>query len=201
MVRARRRAVARATSRRALTLTPRCALQLPGAAALPPGAARAPRLPRIRSRLWRSDGGRRVADDAERTSTNDGVFSVPTKVVEHLVGGSDLHTLVAAGAWIYEDDLDALLAVCRDTPEAQGIADDLAYILLHLGDDVIDMRRVYVLRRPPFGPVELVARGTTTDEVLVITPLPMQGVRVAEHGIGLTHVPPRTYVDGKLVRR
>jgi len=142
-----------------------------------------------------------VADEAERMSTNDGVFSVPTKIVEHLVDGSDLDALVAADAWIYEDDLDALLAVCRDTPEAQRIADDLAYILLHLGDDVIDMRRVYVLRRPPLGPVELVARGTTTGEVLVISPHPMHGVRVAEHGIGLTHVPPRTYVDGKRVRR
>ena len=86
-------------------------------------------------------------------------------------------------------------------PDAQRIADDLAHILLHLGDDVIDMRRVYVLPRPPAGPLELVARGTTTDEVLVISPHPMHGVRVAEHGIGLSHVPPRTYVDGKLVRR
>jgi hypothetical protein len=141
-----------------------------------------------------------VAGDAERTSTNDGVFSVPARIVEHLVGGSDLDALIAADAWIYEDELDALLAVCRELPEAQQIADDLAYILLHLGDDVIDMRRVYVLRRMPIGPVELVARGTTTDEVLVITPHPMNGVRVAEHGIGLYHVPPRTYVDGKPVR-
>jgi hypothetical protein len=142
-----------------------------------------------------------VADDAERTSTNDGVFSVPTRIVEHLVGGSDLDALIAADAWIYEDELDALLAVCRELPEAQQIADDLAYILLHLGDDVIDMRRVYVLRRAPVGPVELVARGTTTDEVLVVTPHPLNGVRVAEHGIGLYHVPARTYVDGKPVRR
>ena len=142
-----------------------------------------------------------MADDAERTSTNDGVFSVPTRIVEHLVGGSDLDALVAADAWIYEDELDALLAVCREMPDAQRIADDLAHILLHLGDDVIDMRRVYVLPRPPSGPLELVARGTTTDEVLVVSPLPMHGVRVAEHGIGLSHVPPRTYLDGKLVRR
>jgi hypothetical protein len=152
----------------------------------------------MRPSVLRSPG---VADDAERTSTNDGVFSVPTRIVEHLVGGSDLDALIAADAWIYEDELDALLAVCRELPEAQQIADDLAYILLHLGDDVIDMRRVYVLRRAPVGPVELVARGTTTDEVLVITPHPMNGVRVAEHGIGLYHVPPRTYVDGKPVRR
>ncbi len=142
-----------------------------------------------------------MADDVERTSTNDGVFSVPTRIVEHLVGGSDLDALVAADAWIYEDELDALLAVCREMPDAQRIADDLAHILLHLGDDVIDMRRVYVLSRPPVGPLALVARGTTTDEVLVISPHPMHGVRVAEHGIGLSHVPPRTYVDGKLVRR
>ncbi len=142
-----------------------------------------------------------MADDVERTSTNDGVFSVPTRIVEHLVGGSDLDALVAADAWIYEDELDALLAVCREMPDAQRIADDLAHILLHLGDDVIDMRRVYVLARPPVGPLALVARGTTTDEVLVISPHPMHGVRVAEHGIGLSHVPPRTYVDGKLVRR
>jgi hypothetical protein len=142
-----------------------------------------------------------VADDAERTSTNDGVFSVPTRVVEHLVAGSDFDALLAADVWISEDDLDALLAVCREIPETQQIADDLAYILLHLGDDVIEMRRVFVVRRPGVDPVELVACGTTTTEVVVVTPHPLHGVLVAEHGFGLVHVPPRTYVDGKLVRR
>lgn len=143
-----------------------------------------------------------MADEAEpRSETSDGLFSVRTRILENIVSGSGFEALAADGAWIHEDELDALLAVCRDVLESQAIADELAYILLHLGDDVIQRRRVYVMRPSESGRVELVAQSATTDELLRIAPHPVHGVRVVERGMGALRTPPRTYVDGKLVRR
>ncbi len=141
-----------------------------------------------------------MSDEAERTtSTQDGVFWVRTKVLEHIVEGSDFDRVLADDAWLYEDELDPLLAVCREALESQAVADELAYILNHLGDDVIDGRRVYVARRPEIGRVELFARSATTDDVLVISPDPLGGVRVVERGIGAMRIPAQTYIDGKRI--
>jgi hypothetical protein len=142
-----------------------------------------------------------MSDELEpMTSTDDGVFHVRTAILEHLQAGSSYDELAAAGAWLREDELDALLAVCRDALDSPAIADELAYLLTHLGDDVIDGRRVYVVRTADTGGrVELIARSATTDEVLVITAHPLRGIRVAERGPGATRTPRRTYVYGKLV--
>ena len=134
------------------------------------------------------------------TSTNDGVFQVPTKILEHILDGSGYDELAAEGAWLGEDDLDPLLAVCRDALDSQAVADELAYVLVHLGDDVIEGRRVYVMRTGEFPQVELVAQSATTDDVLIVSPNPLGGVRVVERGVGAMRTPVRTYVDGKLVR-
>jgi hypothetical protein len=105
----------------------------------------------------------------------------------------------ADDAWLDEDGLVPLLAVCRDALESQAVADELAYVLNHLGDDVIRDRRVYVTRRPEIGRVELFARSATTDDVLIISPDPVDGVRVVERGVGAMRLPAQTYVDGKLL--
>jgi len=134
------------------------------------------------------------------TSTNDGLFRVPTKILEHILDGSGYDELAADDAWLWEDDLDALLAVCRDALDSQAVGDELAYVLIHLGDDVIQGRRVYVMRTAEAYQVELVAQSATTDDVLLISPYPLGGVRVVERGVGAMRTPARTYVDGKLVR-
>ena len=143
-----------------------------------------------------------LSDEVEPTTeTDDGVFAVRTKILEHILRGSAFEQLVADDAWIWEDELDALLAVCRDALASQAVADELAYILIHLGDDVIQWRRVYVVRPPGSGRVELVAQSATTDDFLIISRHPVQGVRVVERGIGALRIPPQTYLDGRLVRR
>ena len=139
-------------------------------------------------------------NDDPITTTDDGLFWVRTKVLEHIAAGSEFADVYADGAWLTEDGLVPLLAVCRDALESQAVADELAYILNHLGDDVIDGRRVYVTRRAEIGRIELVAQSATTDELLIISPDPIDGVRVVERGVGAMHIPPQTYVDGKLVR-
>jgi hypothetical protein len=135
------------------------------------------------------------------TRTDDGHFWVRTKILEHIVAGSQFADVHADDAWVYEDGLVALLAVCRDALESQAVADELAYVLHHLGDDVIDGRRVYVTRTREIGRVELVALSATTDDALIISPHPLQGVRVVERGVGAMRVPAQTYVDGRLVPR
>jgi hypothetical protein len=133
------------------------------------------------------------------TRTEDGLFWVRTKILEHIAAGSQFADVLADGAWLDEDGLVPLLAVLRDGSGSQAVADELAYILNHLGDDVIRGRRVFVTRTPEIGVVELVAQSATTDDVLVISPNPIGGVRVVERGVGAMRVPVQTYVDGKLV--
>jgi hypothetical protein len=58
-----------------------------------------------------------------------------------------------------------------------------------------------VMRPPESGHVELVAQSATTDDFVIISPHPVQGVRVVERGFGALRTPFRTYVDGRLVRR
>jgi hypothetical protein len=143
-----------------------------------------------------------MSDEPERTtSTQDGVFWVRTKILEHILAGSQFADLMADEAWLDEDGLVPLLAVCRDALDSQAVADELAYVLNHLGEDVIDGRRVYVLRRPEIGRVELYAKSATTDDVLLISPDPIEGVRVVERGVGAMRLPAETYVDGRLVPR
>lgn len=143
-----------------------------------------------------------MSEEAEPiTRTDDGLFWVRTKILEHIAAGSQFADVRADDAWLYEDGLVPLLAVCRDALESQAVANELAYILNHLGDDVIQDRRVYVTRRPEIGQVELVAQSATTDDVLIISPDPFHGVRVVERGFGAMRLPAQTYVDGKLVPR
>jgi hypothetical protein len=143
-----------------------------------------------------------MSEEAEPiTRTDDGLFWVRTKILEHIAAGSEFADVRADDAWLYEDGLVPLLAVCRDVLESQAVADELAYILNHLGEDVIDGRRVYVMRRPEIGQVELVAQSATTDDVLIISPDPIHGVRVVERGVAAMRLPAQTYVDGKLIPR
>jgi hypothetical protein len=140
------------------------------------------------------------AEREPTTTTGDGVFSVRTAILEHLVDGSAFEVLRRDDAWLWEEELDPLLAVCREAPGLQAVADELAYILIHLGDDVIHGRRVYVLRGGEFGQVELVAQSATTDDLLLISRHPVRGVRVDGRGVGAFRETARTYVDGGLVR-
>ena len=135
------------------------------------------------------------------TTTRDGAFWVRTKILDHIVGGSDYDAVAADDAWVLEDGLDPLLAVCREVLDSQDVADELAYILTHLADDVIDDRRVYVIRRPEINRVELVARSATTDDVLIVSPDPLGGVRVVLRGPGAGHSPVQTYIDRRRVPR
>jgi hypothetical protein len=135
------------------------------------------------------------------TTTRDGAFWVQTKILDHIVGGSDYDAVAADDAWVLEDGLDPLLAVCREVLDSQDVANELAYVLTHLADDVIQDRRVYVIRRPEINRVELVARSATTDDVLIVSPDPLLGVRVVLRGPGAGHSPVQTYVDGRRVPR